>query len=526
MNFNHCSFYAVYATLIQFFPSGMGFQKLCFLWLAVLISPIQNDQFSEDGVIIEAEPIKSTSRSAKQFLIPGPGLQSNPFYVSTINTDWNRFQQQLATNGPCFTSKGVLGRCTPFRQCYPYFKLPELNNWDTWILGMYDTCSYYTQQGRQMFGVCCINPMQPDEQPTTSPSPPSTSSTPSTPGESIKYPFQQGEISYWPPTIPPLPTHAPNNTIPPLPTHPPSPGYPTHPTFTTGSTILSTFLPTWTTKPWTKPTYQPTYHPVTQATTNAPTGVAISQECGAKNGNQDQERIVGGHNADINEWPWIAALFNGGRQFCGGSLIDDIHILSAAHCVAHMSSWDVARLTVRLGDHNIKTNVEVKHIEKKVKRVVRHRGFDGRTLYNDIAILTLDSPVTFTEQIRPICLPSTGSEYAGKTATVIGWGSLRESGPQPSVLQEVNIPIWRNNECRQKYGHAAPGGIVEHMLCAGQAARDSCSGDSGGPLMVTTGHKWTQVGIVSWGIGCGKGQYPGVYTRVEKFLPWIYKNLK
>lgn len=116
-------------------------------------------------------------------------------------------------------------------------------------------------------------------------------------------------------------------------------------------------------------------------------------------------------------------------------------------------------------------------------------------------------------------------------------------GPQPAVLQEVNIPIWSNSDCRQKYGHAAPGGIVEHMLCAGQANRDSCSvsfsrsikicmeyngsiqGDSGGPLMVNHG-KWTQVGIVSWGIGCGKGQYPGVYTRVEKFLPWIYKNLK
>lgn len=247
--------------------------------------------------------------------------------------------------------------------------------------------------------------------------------------------------------------------------------------------------------------------------------------CGAKNGYQDQERIVGGQNADLGEWPWIAALFNSGRQFCGGSLIDNIHILTAAHCVAHMSAWDVARLTVRLGDHNIKSNSETKHIEKKVKRVVRHRGFDSRTLYNDIAILTLDSPVTFTKNIRSICLPSGGNLYAGQTATVIGWGSLRESGPQPAVLQEVNIPVWANQECRAKYGPAAPGGIVEHFLCAGQAARDSCSGDSGGPLMINEG-RWTQVGIVSWGIGCGKGQYPGVYTRVTHFLPWIAKNIK
>ncbi|XP_044765126.1 proclotting enzyme-like [Coccinella septempunctata] len=501
----------------------MGIGKRCyFCVILVIILPDLNAAF-DDTVVVEAKPSKGTKRTAKQFLVPGPGLQNNPF-VSSINGDWDRLQQQIANTGACFTSKGALGRCTPFRQCYPYFKLPELNNWDTWILGMYDTCSYYTLQGRQMFGVCCTNPVTSEEVPsTTYPSPTQPTNPP--PGESIKYPLQQVEISYWPPTHAPLPTHGPNNTIPPLPTHPPSTQY------TTLSTLSTSFRPTWTTKPWTqKPSQKPkppSIKPTPKPTSPPAIGGPISQaECGAKNGYQDQERIVGGHNADINEWPWIAALFNGGRQFCGGSLIDDIHILSAAHCVAHMSSWDVARLTVRLGDHNIKTNVEVKHIEKKVKRVVRHRGFDGRTLYNDIAILTLDSPVTFTHQIRPICLPTSGSDYAGTTATVIGWGSLRESGPQPSVLQEVNIPIWRNSDCRLKYGHAAPGGIVDHMLCAGQAAKDSCSGDSGGPLMVNTGHKWTQVGIVSWGIGCGKGQYPGVYTRVEKFLPWINKNLK
>jgi len=98
------------------------------------------------------------------------------------------------------------------------------------------------------------------------------------------------------------------------------------------------------------------------------------------------------------------------------------------------------------------------------------------------------------------------------------------SGPQPAVLQEVTIPVWSNTECRLKYGAAAPGGIVESFLCAGQASRDSCSGDSGGPLMINDG-KWTQVGVVSWGIGCGKGQYPGVYTRVTSFMPWIRKNL-
>lgn len=98
-------------------------------------------------------------------------------------------------------------------------------------------------------------------------------------------------------------------------------------------------------------------------------------------------------------------------------------------------------------------------------------------------------------------------------------------GPQPAVLQKVTVPVWSNAQCRSKYGPHAPGGILESMICAGQDSRDSCNGDSGGPLMVNEGH-WVQIGVVSWGIGCGKGQYPGVYTRVTSFLPWIFKNMQ
>ncbi|GLV37602.1 lethal (2) k05911 [Carabus blaptoides fortunei] len=458
----------------------------------------------DDSIIIEATPWSRKSINKRD---TQTNLHLQPAFIHTfVLNETGAADNVLSTLGTCLSNKGVVGRCTPFRQCYPYFKLPELGNWDTWILGMYDTCSYFTSQGRQKFGVCCTNPGSTNEV---------NNSDKIEENDKNKQEGTESEnenklvpiYANWPP---PIPTHPPDHTIPPLPTHPPSPGYPiaTHPSATTTKPVTTVSYP-WPTAP----------------TTSAPASQLPVTSCGTKNGYQDQERIVGGHNADLGEWPWIAALFNGGRQFCGGSLIDNIHILSAAHCVAHMSSWDVARLTVRLGDYNIRTNSEVQHIEKKVKRIVRHRGFDSRTLYNDVSIITMDSPVQFTQQIRPICLPSGSANYASKTATVIGWGSLQESGTQPSVLQEVNIPIWSNAECRAKYGNAAPGGIVEHMLCAGRANRDSCSGDSGGPLMVNNG-VWTQVGIVSWGIGCGKGQYPGVYTRVTHFLPWITKNLK
>ncbi|XP_030764204.1 serine protease 44-like [Sitophilus oryzae] len=413
----------------------------------------------------------------------------------------------LAATGACYTSKGTLGTCVSFKECYPHLKMGvQAGIFDGWGLGMYDTCSYFLAQGQQTFGVCCSSIPKPLDTTSSSPVEIDSNNTSIQPNNFL----ESARIPNWPP---PLPTHPPDHTIPPLPTHPPSPGFPVPATTTISSKP---------TKVTTKPIASKPTSKTTTTTASYELGTAA---CGAKNGFQDQGKIVGGHNADLNEWPWIAALFVNGRQFCGGSLIDKIHILSAAHCVAHMTSWDVAKLTVRLGDHNIKTNSEVNHIEKRVKRVVRHRGFDSRTLYNDISILTLDSPVQFSNVIRPICLPSAGGrDLAGSTGTVIGWGSIRESGPQPAVLQEVNIPIWSNRDCKQKYGAAAPGGIVEHMVCAGQANRDSCSGDSGGPLMVNHG-KWTQIGIVSWGIGCGKGQYPGVYTRVQSFLPWIMKNL-
>ncbi|XP_003696271.1 proclotting enzyme [Apis florea] len=429
----------------------------------------------------------------------------------------------IPNSDTCLTSKGEIGRCTSFKECYPYFKIPDLSALDGWVLGVYDTCSYIKGNGQMNFGICCSNilPVVTPQSDDDSTIENNQESNDNREEEMAAKPRPQNPGS-WPP---PIPTHPPDHTIPPLPTHPP---YLELPTFSTIKPVSTSKKPdiatTWPTK---KPAWWPNV-PIVPTTSEKPSEIISSidmSQCGAKNGIQDQERIVGGQNADPGEWPWIAALFNGGRQFCGGSLIDNKHILTAAHCVANMNSWDVARLTVRLGDYNIKTNTEIRHIERRVKRVVRHRGFNARTLYNDIALLTLNEPVSFTEQIRPICLPSGSQLYPGKIATVIGWGSLRESGPQPAILQEVSIPIWTNSECKLKYGAAAPGGIVDSFLCAGRAAKDSCSGDSGGPLMVNDG-RWTQVGIVSWGIGCGKGQYPGVYTRVTHFLPWIYKNVK
>lgn len=209
-----------------------------------------------------------------------------------------------------------------------------------------------------MFGVCCTNPIKTDASSpeSSTPQPPDSENSTIIEGNLKK---QYPNYPSWPP---PIPTHPPDHTIPPLPTHPPSPGYPNLPQPTSKRPPAAAWPPTnkppsnWppTNKPpgswpppagsWPPPAAgapaggRPPQKPIATTTSRpvptAPPSAPVDASCGAKNGYQDQERIVGGHNADVGEWPWIAALFNGGRQFCGGSLIDSTHILSAAHCVA------------------------------------------------------------------------------------------------------------------------------------------------------------------------------------------------
>lgn len=231
--------------------------------------------------------------------------------------------------------------------------------------------------------------------------------------------------------------------------------------------------------------------------------------------------IVNGFEAVEHEFPFMAALMNRRRQFCGGSLIDEKHILTAAHCVAHLSKNDVQHLRVRLGDHNIKDNDNTS-IEKRVKRVIRHIGFSSKTLHNDVAILTMEDAVEYNRNIQPICLAHGTSQYVNQRVTVAGWGTLTEGGRQPDELMKVDVDVWTNDKCKVSYGSNAPGGITSHMLCASRPQRDSCSGDSGGPLFSCNG-ACTQIGIVSWGIGCAQSNYPGVYTRITAMKDWISK---
>lgn len=243
-------------------------------------------------------------------------------------------------------------------------------------------------------------------------------------------------------------------------------------------------------------------------------------ECGLSN---QENRIVGGRPTGVNRYPWIARLVYDGHFHCGASLLTEDYVLTAAHCVRRLKR---SKIRVVLGDHDQTTTEDAPAKMRAVAAIIRHRNFDADSYNHDIALLKLRKPVEFTKNIRPICLPSSSGSFdpAGKMGTVVGWGRTAEGGMLPGIVQEVQVPILSLNECRAMKYRASR--ITSYMLCAGRGSMDSCQGDSGGPLLVPNGEKYEIVGIVSWGVGCGRPGYPGVYTRVSKYLNWLRYNLE
>ncbi|XP_014253065.1 trypsin-7-like [Cimex lectularius] len=242
--------------------------------------------------------------------------------------------------------------------------------------------------------------------------------------------------------------------------------------------------------------------------------------CGERN---DASRIVGGEATLSNEFPWMVRLSYFNRFYCGGMLINDRYVLTAAHCVRGFI-WFMIKVT--LGEHD--------RCDKTKKPETRFviRAFSGDFTFlnfdNDIAILRLNDRVPVnTEVIRPICLPSTTEEtYEGTKAIATGWGTLREDGQPSCLLQEVEVPVMNNADCRTNTSYT-PTMISDNMMCAGYdvGLKDSCQGDSGGPLIKEREDgRFELIGVVSWGNGCARPGSPGVYTRVARYLDWINKH--
>ncbi|CAO2591311.1 Serine protease 52 [Lemmus lemmus] len=210
-----------------------------------------------------------------------------------------------------------------------------------------------------------------------------------------------------------------------------------------------------------------------------------------------------------------------GNHVCGGSILSEWWILTASHCFLKVNN---SNLVIMHGRDDFNNTEDLKY--KKVDKLIMHPKFDSWLLDNDIALLLLESPLNLSINSVPICVSEVSDVLAWDNCWVTGWGITNTSlvNIQPSKLHKVNVELFRWDQC----SHIMPL-VTKKVLCAGtqDAGKDACQGDSGGPLVCNKKRNrtiWYQLGIVSWGVDCGRKNVPGVYTKVPYYLKWIRKK--
>ncbi|XP_065204629.1 venom protease-like [Planococcus citri] len=253
--------------------------------------------------------------------------------------------------------------------------------------------------------------------------------------------------------------------------------------------------------------------------------------CGKSKRNTN--KIVGGQNSSLGDWPWIVAI--GYRRpsnpntlwECGGSLISDRWVITAAHCIEGIGS--LVLTTARMGDLHLDDLVEdgASHVDIAIEKSFVHPQYSSTMNVNDIALLRLKTPVTFTKNLRPICILTKEDYkkddfYVNKSPFIAGWGNTQARGYKSDMLLETQVDVVDIPTCGKQYlagGLRSP--IDSRLICASRMGKDSCQGDSGGPLMLPVGSSYYLAGHVSYGVGCANPNFPGVYTKVAYFTDWI-----
>jgi len=248
-----------------------------------------------------------------------------------------------------------------------------------------------------------------------------------------------------------------------------------------------------------------------------------------------QQKVVGGVDVDIKDYPWQVALTSSptGSGFCGGSIIGDSWVLTAAHCVNGDSP---SNLYIRVGSSDPFASGGDSY---SVNQIIVHPSYSGNSY--DFALVEIDGAFAFSTYVDAIDLVSpadiaAGVQDGGVMATITGWGTTSSGGSLSSTLQMVEAPIVENNvacgsstDSNGNSGDYSCSSLDETMICAGDlidGGEDACQGDSGGPLAVrnAANTKWLLIGATSWGYGCADVNYPGVWSKVSYVLDWITSN--
>ncbi|XP_014704306.2 chymotrypsinogen 2-like isoform X1 [Equus asinus] len=228
-------------------------------------------------------------------------------------------------------------------------------------------------------------------------------------------------------------------------------------------------------------------------------------------------RIVNGEDAVPGSWPWQVSLqYSSGFHFCGGSLINENWVVTAAHCSVTTSH------RVVLGEFDQGSSQENIQV-LKIAKVVKNPSYSSLTIRNDITLVKLASSARLSNTVSPVCLPSANDNFpAGTLSVTTGWGKTQyDASKTPDKLQQAVLPLLSNTDCKKYWGSK----IANSMVCAGASGVSSCNGDSGGPLVAQKNGAWTLVGIVSWGSSVCSTSTPAVYTRVTEFVSWIQQTL-
>ncbi|XP_028905544.1 complement factor D [Ornithorhynchus anatinus] len=231
--------------------------------------------------------------------------------------------------------------------------------------------------------------------------------------------------------------------------------------------------------------------------------------CGA----HPRGRILGGWEATPNLLPYMASLQQAGKHVCGGFLISDQWVLSAAHCAEEMKDGE---LQVLLGAHSLSQPESSKHLYV-VQAVIPHPDSHPDNNDHDLLLLKLAQKVTLSERVKPLAFQRVDRDLQGGTlCQVAGWGFTNNLGKKPDKLQQVNLPIMPRAICnlRQHYDNE----ITEKMMCTESRKKDTCKGDSGGPLVC---NGVAEAVVTSGSRVCGNWKKPGIYTRIASYVSWI-----